>query len=190
MRRSLLVLTLAAAISLPLGLKAAETEQPKKETATYDTKTATVLEVNQAERTLVLQGEGGTRIETKLGPQVKNFNNIKKGDLVKIQTMESMVLTLTKKDKGEKPSAEMVEVKETAPVGSKPSVENVKTWLITAEVVSVDQAKSWLELKGPKGNVMGFKVKDTEKLKDVKKGDMVAATYTDSLTISVEPMPK
>lgn len=157
---------------------------------TYNTRTATVMEIDYTTRKVVLLGEGGTRLDLKVGSQVKNFDEIKKGDLVKVQEMDSIILSLSKAKMGEKPSAEVLSTRETAPAGGMPGMEQVNTWQITAEVVDVDQDKSWVELKGPLGNVLGMKVKDPDNLKEVRKGDMVTAVYTDALAISVMPMPR
>lgn len=192
MKRSILALSILTAASLPLGLqakdKAAEAPQSAIST-TYNTITATVLEVDHAKQRLVLQNDLGNRISLKVDSKVKNFKNIKKGDIVKVEQIESLALTLTKKEKGEKPSAEVVTEKSTAPVGSKPAADVVESTQITAEVVKVDIAKSLVELKGPEGNILALKAKDPKNLEGLKKGDMIAATYTEAIAVSVEAQP-
>lgn len=193
MKRSILALTILTAASLPLAIQAEDkkSEAPKEAVATtYNTVTAKVLEVDQAKHKLTLENNIGEKSVVKIDPaKVKNFGQIKKGDLVKIQTTDSMVLTLSKKEKGEKPTATQVTEAQTAPVGSKPAAEVVEASQITAEVVKVDLAKSLVELKGPSGNVLALKTKDAKNLEGIKKGDMIAATYTEAVAISVEPMP-
>lgn len=194
MRRSLLALAAAATMSLPLIAGASSHDKnaaPQEAVATaYDTKTAKVLEIDQAKRKLILEGNTGQKWEVTVGPQVKNFSNIKKGDLVVVQTTESLALTLTKKEKGEAPSAEAATIKSTAPAGQKPGMEDVEVKQISAEIVKLDIAKGMVELKGPAGNVVALKAKDPSKLEGLKKGDMIAATYTDAMAISVESAPK
>lgn len=194
MRRSIWTLLFALTLCLPLGLhaKAAKHVAPEDASTTaFNTRTAKVLEVNQEKHTIALEGEGGTRLEFKVDPaKVKNFSQIKKGDLVVVNTTKSWALSLTKGAKGEKPSADMITTKETAPVGSKPGMDQTQTSQISAEVVKVDVSKSMVELKGPEGNVVELQVKDPKNLEGVKKGDMVTATYTVSMAISVEAAPK
>ena len=147
-----------------------------------------MIEIDYAKNWVVLEGEGMTRIELTVNPnKVKNFKNIKKGDLVKVQQEESWALSLSKKEKGEKPSASVTTEKETAPLGQKPGMETVKTAEISAEITKVDMEKSMVQLKGPAGNLIDLKVKDPKKLESLKKGDMVTATYTVAMAISVEP---
>lgn len=192
MSRSLLALSAVLALTIPVGLQAYEkkAEAPASATAVsteYDTRVGKVIEIDQAKNSMVLEGEGGTRLEVTVDPnKVKNFKNVKKGDLVKVQTEKSWALTLSKKEKGEKPSAEAVAVKETAPTGGKPGMESVKTAEISAEIVKVDAAKAMVELKGPAGNILALQAKDPKKLEGLKKGDMVTATYTVAMAVSVE----
>ena len=194
MKRSLRTILFALTLLLPIGLQAKEMKNaaPTNEASStdYDTRTAKVLEVNKETHVIALEGEGGTRLEFKVDPaKVKNFNNIKKGDLVVVQTTKSWALDLSKATKGEKPSADVTTAKETAPVGSKPGMDQVQTAQITAEIIKVDPAKSMVELKGPMGNVVELVAKDSKKLAGLKKGDMVTATYTVALAISVESAP-
>ena len=59
-----------------------------------------------------------------------------------------------------------------------------------ADVVGVDQSRSTISLKGPKGNVVHLKVQNQDHFKVVKQGDQVEATYTEAVAIAVRPAPK
>lgn len=194
MSRNLLALTAVLALALPAGLQADEKKAAApveaKSTVEYNTRTAKVLEIDQAKNTLVLEGEAGTRLELQVDPvKAKNFKNIKKGDLVVVQTEKSWALNITKHVKGEKPSAEVVTAKETAPAGSKPGVEAVRTTQISAEITKIDISKALVELKGPAGNIVELTAKDPKNLEGLKKGDMVTVTHTIAMAVSVEAMP-
>ncbi len=190
MRRSLLVLSAALVLGLPLGLHAKTPPAPEEAISTdYDTVTAKVLAVNYDNQMLNLQSDDGMRWEVLVDGKAKNFKNIKVGDLVVVRQTQSLVLELSKKTKGEKPEAETATLKSTAPMGSKPGMENIKSAQISAEVVKVDSTKGTVDLKGPQGNVVRLTAKNPGLLKDVKKGDMVSATYTLATAISVEPAP-
>ena len=194
MSRSLLALSAVLALTLPVSLQAADKKDAAPiaaSTTTYNTRTAKVLEIDYAKNTLVLEGEGGTRLEMQVDPtKAKNFKNVKKGDLVVVQQEKSWALNITKREKGEKPNAATVTEKETAAKGQKPSGEVVKTSEITAEITKLDLAKSEVELKGPAGNIVVLTAKDPKNLEGLKKGDMVTVTHTVALAISVEPAPK
>ena len=61
---------------------------------------------------------------------------------------------------------------------------------VLADVVGVDEKKSIISLKGPRGNVIDLKVENKDHFKVVKKGDQVEAVYTEALAIAVAPAPK
>jgi hypothetical protein len=190
MRRSLLVLSAALVLVLPLGLHAKAQQAPEEAVAAqYDTITAKVLSVNYDKQMLSLEGIDGTRSEVIVDAKAKNFKNIKVGDLVVVRETRSLVLELSKKEKGQKPDIDTSTMKSTAPMGAMPGMENVQTTQISAEVVKVDMENGTVDLKGPQGNVMRLKAKDPNRLKVVKKGDMVSATYTLATAISVEKAP-
>lgn len=190
MRRTFLALSAVLVLGLPLGLQAKTPQAPEEAVATqYDTVTAKVLGVNYDKQTLSLQSDDGMRSEVLVDGKAKNFKNIKVGDLVVVRETKSLVLELSKREKGQKPELDQTTLKSTAPMGSKPGMEDIKTTEISAEVVKVDLAKNTVDLKGPEGNVMRLTAKDPDKIKDLKKGDMVSATYTIAMAISVEAAP-
>jgi len=190
MLRSLMILSTVLALGLPVVSHAEAAKKSAAPEAAMSTDVTTVtskvVEVNHSKQTLTLEGADGVPTEIKVDGKVKNFKNIKKGDMVVVQEIQSLALNLIKAKKGEKPSAQTTTTTSTAPVGSKPGMESVETTQIVAEVVGVDLAKSMVELKGPQGNVLKLKAKDPKNLEGVKKGDMVNATYTTALAISVE----
>ncbi len=191
MRLLLWVFFAALAVGNPLSLEAKSPQQPEEASATeYDTVTAKVLSVNHEKQRLTLENDEGIRSEVVVDAKAKNFKNIKVGDLVVVRETKSLVLDLSKKEKGQKPEADAASITSTAPVGSKPGLENIETVQISAEVVKVNTANGTVDLKGPQGNVVRLTAKDPARLKEVKKGDMVSATYTLATAISVEPAPK
>jgi ribosomal protein S17 len=194
MRRSFPLFSAVLAAALLLGLQTGEAKGPQApeevSAAQYNTVTATVISVNQANHTLMLENDEGIRHEVKVDPTVvKNFKNIKKGDLVVIRETEQIALTLTKREKGQEPEAGAALATDLAPEGQKPGMAAVETAQISAEIVKVDQSNQTVDLKGPEGNVMRLKARDPNNLAKLKKGDMVTATYTKAFAISVEPAP-
>src|SRR4030095_12561854 len=146
----------------------------------------TVLDIDQAKYTLRVKGEAGRIFDLKVDPdKVKNFGQIKKGDLIKVQTERSVALTLAKADKGTKPSDEVVSSTETAAPGEKPGMKKQEVRKVTAELMAVDLAKGTIELKGVDGTTRELKAKNPQYLPELKIGDMITATYTTELAISV-----
>jgi hypothetical protein len=121
----------------------------------------------------------------KLGPEVRNFDQIAVGDQVKATYAESVAIAVRKSD--EKPSAAAVQTVKVAPKGAKPGVIVTDTIEVTAKVEAIDYTKRTVALKGPEGNVRTFSVdKSVKKFKDVKVGDDVVVRVTQAIAIVVE----
>jgi hypothetical protein len=146
--------------------------------------TATVEDVDPATRTVTLKGEGGKTVEVQCGDEVRNFNQIKKGDQVTMKYYQSVALGLRKSD--EPPSAEEQRALLRAEPGQKPGGVAVKTVQLSATIENIDKATREVTLKGPNGKSKTIKVGDEVKNFDgLKEGDQVVATMTQALAIGV-----
>jgi hypothetical protein len=128
--------------------------------------------------------DGRLRIFTA-GKDVRNLEQVKPGDRVKVELVEETALFVRK-------ASDPPEIIETssvgvAPKGKKPGVSVVDTMQVTANVEAVDYQKRTITLRGPQGNVTTYKVGDAVKrLDEVKMGDQVVLRVTDALAILVE----
>jgi len=151
--------------------------------------TATVDAVDAAKRKVTLKFADGKTQTLKLGPEVKNFDQIKVGDQVKTTFAESVAVFVRKSD--EKPSADEIQTIQVAPKGAKPGVVMTDTFEVTAKVEAIDYTKRTVTLKGPEGNLKTFPVdKSVKKFKNVKVGDEVVVRVTDAMAITVETPAK
>lgn len=195
--RSLTVLAVALAAALPLSTIAQQKQpaQPqvsgavatapgKAAAMAYANVTATVEAVDPATRVVTLKGPKGNTVDVVAGEEVRNFDQIKKGDKLTVKYAEALTLELRKDGKAVGRS-ESESMKRAKP-GEKPGGTARRDVTIVADVVAVDAAKKSVSLKGPKGNVVDLNVQDPEQLKLIKKGDKVEATYTQALAISME----
>jgi hypothetical protein len=147
--------------------------------------TATVQAVDKAKRAVTLKGPEGNVRTITVGPEVKNFDQIKVGDQVVVQYLEALSVELKKGGTAPVARTESA-VAGTAKAGEKPGAGGARRITVTADVVAVDAAKQTVTLKGPERTV-DVKVHDPDQFKLVKVGDQVEATYTEALAISVEP---
>lgn len=150
---------------------------------------AQVVGIDKATRTVKLKGPKGNVVDIVAGDEVRNFDQIKVGDLVVARYVEALTLELKKT----KVAAGDVKVREEAAkakAGERPAAAGARQVTVVADVVAVDPVKSTITLKGPKGKVVTLNVQNPEQFKVVKKGDQVEATYTEALALSVEPAPK
>jgi Cu/Ag efflux protein CusF len=151
------------------------------------TVTATVKAIDYKKRTVTLLGPDGDTLMIEAGPEVRNFDQVKRGDLVVVGYQESIALKLKKH--GE-PKVSSAEVAERAEPGQMPGAGAADSISITAKIIKIDKKTQHVTLQGPKGRTAVVAVKDPARLEKIKVGDLVEITYTRALAISVEPAPK
>jgi hypothetical protein len=61
---------------------------------------------------------------------------------------------------------------------------------VVASIETIDPNKTFVTLKGPEGKIVSVKVQDPKKLENVKVGDKVRITYTQSLAVEVKKVEK
>ena len=143
----------------------------------------TVTDVSRLRRTVEIKTEDGKTATIKVGKEVKNFGDLKKGDEVNITYHESTVVALRKAG-GEPPSARIGHALLTPPNGGTPAVE-VTTVETAAAVERIDAEKRTITLKAPDGGTRTMKVGEDVNLKDVKVGDQVAVRTTEAVAIDI-----
>jgi hypothetical protein len=150
--------------------------------------TATVTAIDAATRAITLKGPQGKEVTLTVGPEVKNFAQMKVGDAVKVQYVEALTLELKKGSTAPVARADTAAAGAAKP-GERPAGMAGRQVTVMAEVVAVDPAKQMVTLRGPQRTVE-LKVADPEQFKRVAKGDRVEATYTEAMAITVEPAKK
>jgi hypothetical protein len=146
--------------------------------------TATVEAIDQDKRTVTLKGPKGRTVTLKVGPEAKNFDQIKVGDKVKGKFLDSIALFVRKS--GTPPDAAEMQAVSVAPRGQLPKAVAVNTVEITAKVEKIDYKKRLITLKGPEGNVKTIKVDPrVKRLAEVKVGDEIVLRHTEAVAIEV-----
>jgi hypothetical protein len=169
---------------------AAIASEPGKATAVRTAQvSAQVVGLDKATRTLTLKGPKGQSFDLVAGEEVKNFDQIKLGDLVVARFAQALTLEL-RKVKGAAGAPVVREEAAKAAPGERPAVAGARQITAIAEVTAVDPKAKTITLKGPRGNVVTLDVQNPEQFKVVRKGDQVEVTYTEALALSVEPAAK
>lgn len=146
---------------------------------------AQVEAIDYTARTVTLKGEGGREIELKVGPQAKNFDQVKVGDDVTADFYASTAIFLRKSD--EPPAAAGADLVEVAAPGERPAGVVVGTREITARVDAIDPQARMITLTGPRGNSRSFKLGDAvQHIDQIKKGDEVVLRYTEAIALAVD----
>ncbi|CAG9270951.1 DUF1344 domain-containing protein [Paraburkholderia unamae] len=178
----------AAQLAVAQGQTTANvTHEPGKATVSGMHKvTATIDKIDADTRTVTLKRHDGKLVEVQLGPEVRNFDQLKVGDVVNMTYKEALTLSLKKGGGGETSMQETPSM-ERAASGAKPGGTVGREVKVTANVVAVNQKTKTVTLQGPEGGKMDLKVEDPEQLANVQVGDQVEAVYTEAFAVSVKP---
>jgi hypothetical protein len=197
MRKTLVLLAaLACSAALPAAAQkpdvtggTAVASEPGKAAMVRTIKvTAQVMAIDKGTRTLTLKGPDGKTVDVVAAEEVKNFPQIKVGDFVVVQVLQSLALELQKTKGGEAVGAR--EGMATAKPGERPAGVAAREITAIAKVTAVDPKAKTISLRGPRGNVVKLDVQNPDQFKVVKVGDEVLVTYTEAAAVSVEPGKK
>ncbi len=140
--------------------------------------------VDPKTRQVVIVGPNGNEFKTVLGEEVKNFNQIKVGDIVTLTHVEILVADIKKPSKVEIRERIETEKAARAKLGDKPAAAIERQVTVVADVTAVDEKKGTITLRGAT-RTLDLKVKDPKVLKGVKVGTQVEATVTEIIAIEV-----
>jgi len=143
-----------------------------------------VTKIDKKTRTIFFKNNEG---ESKFvaGPEIKNFDQIKKGDRLSVTYELAVAIELIKtKSDGIRSKVETSSEVASKP-GEKPTRTISNTTTIIADIVDVDRAKKLVSVKGPSGKVTVVTVKNPQLLADVNVGEQVKVVYFDAMAASI-----
>jgi len=146
---------------------------------------ATVEAVDYANRSIALQGPSGVTQIFTVSPAVRNFSQIKKGDVVRIEYASRLAANVHKTN--EPPETTTVDAVELAELGKKPGIVCTRTAQIEATVQAIDYQTRVVKLKTTTGSEITLTAdKKLKNLESVKTGDQVVFDYAEALSIKVD----
>ncbi|MBU3547343.1 hypothetical protein [Polynucleobacter sp. MWH-Jannik1A5] len=143
-----------------------------------------VVKVDKKTRTITFKNKEG---ESKFvaGPDIKNFDQIKKGDRVNVNYELAVAIELIKtKSDGVRTKVETNTVTKSK-ANEKPSETITNQTTIIADIVEVNREKKLVSVKGPSGKITTVTVKNPALLADVKVGEQVKVIYFDAMAASI-----
>ena len=144
---------------------------------------ATIIAIDKENRIVTLRGPKGNDINVVADQQVQRFNDLKVGDVITATYTESLAYNVRKPGTPPPPDLKQNIVRDTNRIGATVTEQHN----VSVKVTAIDMTVPTVTAVGPKGNSYTFKVKDKKNLKDVKVGDNVDITYTDSLLLHADP---
>jgi lipopolysaccharide export LptBFGC system permease protein LptF len=168
----------AAGAAKPVVIDAAVTDN------IYQLYEGEVVKVDKKTRTITFKNKEG---ESKFvaGPDIKNFDQIKKGDRVNVNYELAVAIELIKtKSDGVRTKVETNTVTKSK-ANEKPSETITNQTTIIADIVEVNREKKLVSVKGPSGKITTVTVKNPALLADVKVGEQVKVIYFDAMAASI-----
>lgn len=145
-----------------------------------------VKSVDKKNRFIVVVGANKVELGFSVGEEVRNFDQIKVGDLLTLMARQAIALELKKvENSGIRERVETEKVT-TAKPGEKPAVAVEKSVRIVANVVAINPKAQTVTLQGAK-RTLELYVQDAAALKNVKVGDQVEGTYSEAVVIGFTP---
>jgi hypothetical protein len=143
-----------------------------------------VVKVDKKTRTITFKNKEG---ESKFvaGPEITNFNQIKKGDHLNVTYQLAVAIELIKtKSDGVRSKVETNTVT-SSKANEKPAETIANKTTIIADIVEVNREKKLVSVKGPSGKVTTVTVKNPALLADVNVGEQVKVIYYDAMAASI-----
>ena len=186
MKFTLTVAALICGIALT-NVQAAETKSTLPMSAgavSSDELKATVKEIDYKTRKVTLREANGEEFSFVAGENVRNLDQVKKGDIVTATYTEAFVYDIRKG--GHAQAMEESTSMKRAHQGDKPSAVMESQVTATVVISAIDKSAPSVTFKNEDGKSKTVKVKDPQRLEGVKVGDTVQVTYREALAMKVE----
>ncbi|MFJ2991136.1 hypothetical protein [Pandoraea sp. NPDC087047] len=146
----------------------------------------TLLGIDLKKRTIQVADDHGKPVTFLVGPDVKNFENMRKGDKIIVAYERSVAISVAPGD-GIR-SRVVTEGADRAVPGEKPAADAARNLKVVATVQRIDRKSNVVTLRGPQRTV-DVNVEDPKLLEGVKVGDSVTVNYTEAIAVAVTPDP-
>ena len=185
---------LAAALAFGSGVPpqpvlAATTVDKGVVSADYVVVSATVEAIDYERRTITLKGPGDKTVTLKASKKVKYLDEIKKGDLVSAEYLDTVAVIVRKPDGKSRPGY-LKEVT-VAPRGKSSDGLPVDTVELLGAVEAIDHDNRTVTFKGTDGMTQTYKVDErVTRFKYIVKGDRIYIKATEPLAVRITPVEK
>lgn len=146
---------------------------------------AKVEKVDQKSRKVSLLGFDGTRETLRVGDDVKNLAQVRKGDEVVVTYYQAAAFeVLAKGEKKADPSA--VAGIATAEPGEMPGGVAAQVTTLVVDVLKLDPENSTATIRGPEGDTLTIDIRNPVVFDKVKVGDRVEVTLAEAMAVDVQ----
>ena len=180
-----------AILALPLmaliGCATPDPEPPVVASTTREM-VAAVDRVDARTRTIVVRGPDNKPQTLQLGPEVRNFDQIRRGDRVRLHYEEAVAVRMA--PRGSRVDPETVVGAARAEPGARPAAGTMAATRAQVRITAVDAANNMVSFVGPSRVERTAAVRAPELrefLKTLRVGDRVDVAVVEAIAIRVEP---
>jgi hypothetical protein len=127
----------------------------------------------------------GSLLTVVAGEEVRNFDQIRVGDVVEAEIIEALAVVVEPTSTKVRERRDEVSTTRARP-GERPGAKTTRTVEIVATVQDIDRASRWVTVRGALQTVQ-LKVDESVDLSRIKRGDNVRAVYIETVSIRVRP---
>jgi translation initiation factor IF-1 len=182
--------TALAALALALAVNSPAAAQRDPAVASRTERVTAIIEsVDAPTRTVLLTREDGSVVTMRLGPEVRNFAQIRPGDRVVVEHTEAVAAAMARP--GEPPVI-AAEADARAPLGARPGVATADAVRVRVTIDQVFSGGQMVSFTGPTGAKRTIPVRSPamqDFVRGLRSGDQVDVTLIDVVAIRVEPAP-
>ena len=181
MKRSICLLVAMLATASCMAAEPLRKEETLEASATVDAIAADT-------RLLSITTPDGRKATLQAGPEIRNFDQIKVGDRIKVTYKSALAAAISKSKATPEETFDAGAVR--AKEGAKPGAAVGQTMTTTVVIESVDTSFDAVTFKRPDGFTRTIAVASPEGkkfIRTLKKGDKVDVEYTEALALTVEP---
>ena len=153
--------------------------------------TATVEDLDLANRLITLKGSEGKKVTTQVGPKVKNLDKVKVGDEVKVQYYLAILVSAKRVGDDAKRGEQIIESGAvTSAPGQMPAGIAGREVKETVEILGTDKYKKSIAFRGADGKFREISMDAPHlegRLEDFKEGEKYEVVYREALAVFVEP---
>lgn len=147
----------------------------------------TIMGVDARHRVIRVADDQGKPVAVLVGPDVHNFEQMRKGDKIVVALKRSVAISVAPGD-GIRSRVETQGAERAAP-GQRPAGDAARNVTVVATVQKLDRSANVVTLRGPSRTV-DVAVEDPTLLDGVKVGDAVTVSYTEAIAVSVTQDPR
>jgi len=187
-------LLIALTLAVGAGVASASPPDPKRsETAGVAvTVEGKVTNIDTPNRLITVQGPDGNEVEVHADDTVRNFSQIRKGDVVSLDYLRAVTVDIQPAGSAE-PGAYIKQKENVGKLGEKPKVGAAEVVTVLAPIRAIDTKNNTITVEGPRGNVVTLDVRKPEyqaRLPNLKVGDMLRVAFTEAAALQVRPKGK